>query len=383
MLYAAPTGTELRNVYQANIWPGQYYNQVAQLMTRSPSILTNVDATGRVGNVSFYVSGNYTDEAGALSVLNGVQNKRARVNLDYDARSDLKISVSTFADKLNDDNDGFNFGGLLRGMLPGVDQLMRDSLGRAPLVTGGSGYRPTGNGGGNLVYGPENNDAYRVSTRFLGSITARYFPTDWATFEATAGYDTRARQDVNITPSGSRSTSISAATNKGNMSISSDNSESVNAALSATFRSQLGEELSGKLSFRGLYDESNDNSFSTAGQVFTVKDIHTLGNTTTNKSNGSGISTVKNVGLFAGARWTTRIATSSKARSGTTAPRSSAPATGGRRSAACLRSGTWPASRSGMSGSWMSSGSAPLAAPPAPRRRSRPSTRPTRSAAPR
>ena len=79
VLYAAPTCTELRNVYQAQIWPGQYYNQIAQLMTRSPSILTNVDATGRVGNVSFYVSGNYSDEAGALSVLNGVQNKRAQI----------------------------------------------------------------------------------------------------------------------------------------------------------------------------------------------------------------------------------------------------------------------------------------------------------------
>jgi len=301
VIYAAPSGTELRNVYQAQVWPGQYYNQIAQLMTRAPSLLTNVDATGRVGSVSFYVSGNYTDEAGALTVLNGVQNKRARVNLDYDARSDLKISVSTFADKLVDDNDGFNFGGLLRGMLPGVDQLMRDSLGRAPLVTGGSGYRPTGNGGGNLVYGPENNIAYRESTRFLGSITARYFPTDWATFEATAGYDTRARQDVDITPSGSRSTSISQATNKGNMSINSANNQSANAALSATFRSQLGEELSGKLSFRGLYDQSDDNSVNTRGEVFTVKDISTLSNTTTNKTNSSGISTVKNVGLFAGA----------------------------------------------------------------------------------
>jgi hypothetical protein len=30
-------------------------------------------------------------------------------------------------------------------MLPGVDQLQRDSLGRYMFLTGGSGYRPTGN----------------------------------------------------------------------------------------------------------------------------------------------------------------------------------------------------------------------------------------------
>jgi TonB-dependent SusC/RagA subfamily outer membrane receptor len=79
--YNTPSPADLRNLYQAQIWPNQYYNATAQLIGKQPTLLTNLDATGRVGNVSFYVSGSYTDEAGALTVLNGVQNKRARVNL--------------------------------------------------------------------------------------------------------------------------------------------------------------------------------------------------------------------------------------------------------------------------------------------------------------
>lgn len=299
--YFNPVAADLRNLYQAQIWPNRYYNAVAQLVGKQPTLLTNLDATGRVGNVSFYVSGSYTDEAGALTVLNGVQNKRARVNLDFDARSDLRISVSTFADKLNDDNDGFAFGGVLRGLLPGVDQLQRDTLGRALLISGGTGWRPTANGGGGVVYGPENSIAYRESTRFLASMTARYAPVDWATFESTIGYDIRNRQDVGITPSGWRTQTIAANTNRGNMGISSMVDESVNAALSATFRKQIGEELSGKLSFRGVYDENNWNNDATNGAQFTVKDIHTLSNTTTSKTNSSSIFTTKNVGLFAGA----------------------------------------------------------------------------------
>lgn len=303
IVYNTPNANDLRNVYQAQIYPGRYYNPLAQLVTRSPTLLTAVDATGRVGSVSFYVSGSYQDDGGAMVGLDGTQNRRGRVNLDYDARSDLKISVSTMYDNLTDDQRGVNIGGILRGMLPGVDVTARDTLGRHFIRTGGAGFRPTGNGGGSALYGNVDDEfrAWRESTRFLGSITARYFPAEWATFEGTFAYDRRARKDENYVIKGFRTQGISTANNNGNLGISDFNDESINMALSATFRKQLGEELSGKLSFRGVYDENNTNSNGSSGQIFRVKDVYTQSNLSTNYGISSSSSTVKNVGLFAGA----------------------------------------------------------------------------------
>src|SRR5205823_3638378 len=144
---------------------------------------------------------------------------------------------------------GFPFGTLMRGAPPGTDYTRRDSLGRYIVVAGGTGFRPTGNGSAGLLYDTENYSNPRTSQRFLGSVTSTYFPADWATFDAT-------------------------------------------------FRKQLTNNLAGKLSFRGAYDQDVANVNSASGQVFVVKDINTLSNTTTNKTATSSAQTDKNMGGY-------------------------------------------------------------------------------------
>lgn len=120
----------LQNVFQSNNWPGQRYNTFAQIATRAPTLLNDVDATGKVGNTRFFVSGSSTDNHGAIKQLTGQQEQRARVNLDYDLRSNMLISVSTMYDKANTDNHGAGFGTVLRGAPAGSNQLLVDTLGR-------------------------------------------------------------------------------------------------------------------------------------------------------------------------------------------------------------------------------------------------------------
>ena len=59
--YNAPGGADLQNVFQAQIWPGQYYNMLAQAVQRNPVSLSSGDATGKFGAVRFYASGSYQD----------------------------------------------------------------------------------------------------------------------------------------------------------------------------------------------------------------------------------------------------------------------------------------------------------------------------------
>jgi TonB-linked SusC/RagA family outer membrane protein len=301
--FGQPGGGDLFNVFQANPWPNQYYNTMAQIGTNAPFGLHSLDASGRVAGVRFYASGSYSDDQGAVKGMTGQQQRRGRVNLDYDLRSNANVSISTMYDRGTTDLHGGNFGGLLRGATPGTDYTARDSLGRPILRGFGPVSRPTGNGAGGFFYGFENEINYRVSDRFLGSMTSNYFPADWVSIDGTIAYDMRSRVDRDFVAKGFRTTTVSTSTNLGNASISNRRQEAMNGALGATFRHQFTSDLSGKLQTRATYEQDVVVANATGGEQFIVKDVFTLSNTSTNKTNSSSGSTIKREGLFAGANF--------------------------------------------------------------------------------
>ncbi|MEO5816043.1 MAG: SusC/RagA family TonB-linked outer membrane protein [Gemmatimonadaceae bacterium] len=298
---------DLQNVFQAQIWPDRYYNMMAQALRRNPVVLNSADATGKMGAVRFYVSGSYQNEQGAIKGLNGNQQARGRVNLDYDARSDLTISVSSLYDNGTNDNrvggssNGSIFGQLLRGAAAGTNYLARDTLDRGLVRAGGASLRsPTGNGGGTFLYDTENAYDTRNSERFVGNLTARYFPKDWVTVDGTFAYDNRQRQNTQYVVKGYRTFTTSTAANSGNLAFINSGEASWNANLTATLRKQLKSDLNGKLQFRALYDEDDQQRVNSSGQIFFVKDVYSTSNTSTNKTATSTAQTIKNVGMSAG-----------------------------------------------------------------------------------
>lgn len=307
--YNAPalSSGELQNVFQANIWPNQYYDGFAQVASRNPITLNSIDATGRVGTVRYYVSGAYTDEQGAIKGLKGQQQRRGRVNLDYDLRKDLLISVSSLFNKGTTDNrtggssNGGIFGQLLRGAPAGTDYLARDTLGRPIVRGGGGGLRGSGNGGGTFLYDMENLADNRTSERFVGSLSANYFPAEWVTLDATFGYDHQQRHDLFYEVKGYRTFEASTSDNNGQMSFDDRANEAYNASLSASFRKQLTKDLNGKLSLRTFYDREDLHTYGGEGEIFLVKDVFTLDNTSDNKDVESNDQSIRNMGAFAGA----------------------------------------------------------------------------------
>jgi TonB-linked SusC/RagA family outer membrane protein len=293
---------DLQNVYQSQIWPTRYYNSLAQLLKRNPTSLTSIDATGKMGAARFFVSGSYQNEKGAIRGLTGNQQRRGRVNLDYDARSDLNLQVSMMYDHGTNDNRTANgiFGSVLRGLTPGTDLLARDTLGRAIIRSGGTGFRPTGNGGGAFLYDLENGVDTRSIDRFLGSISGKYTPKEWVTVQADFAYDNRDRLDDFFHVKGYRTNGINTAENNGRIIIESRGANAMNTSLTATFRRQLTSELAGRLQFRGLYDANEFTEVNSRGEVFSVKDVFTTTNTSTNKNATSTSESVRNAGAFAG-----------------------------------------------------------------------------------
>jgi len=290
----------LQNVYQAQIWPGQYYNTFAQVSTRAPSFLNSIDATGKAGSTKFYVSGSNTDNHGAIKQLTGQQEQRARVNLDYEARSNLLFTISTMYDKSTTDTHGAAFGTLLRGAPAGTNYLAVDTLGREIVKGGGANLRGTDNGAAGFLYDSQNSMSERGATRFIGSINANYFPAEWITFEGNFAYDTRTQNNNGANYKGYRTLTVSSANNFGNASVSNLFRETYNGSLTATLRKQLTSDLSGKLQFQGLFDQDYQINNSAAGQQFVVKDIYTLSNTTTNITANSSWQLDKDLGAFVG-----------------------------------------------------------------------------------
>lgn len=297
---AAGTG-DLLNVYQSQVWPGQYYNGFAQMSTRNPTRLNSLDATGRMGNVRFFSSVSYTDDRGAFKGLKGVQQTRGRLNLDFEPRNDLTFSMSTTYDQGITDNHSVSLFTLLVGAPAGTDYTVRDTLGRPILRGGGAGLRGSGNGTGAFLYDQENSLRDQTSHRFLANFTATYFPAQWITVEGLVGFDRRERQNVSASAKGYRTTSFSSGTNFGNMSLSDQRNQALNAQISATLRRQLTSDLAGKLVVKGLYDEELSRSNAGSGQQFVVKDVFTLSNTSTNFTTSSSSSTAKYMAVVAGA----------------------------------------------------------------------------------
>lgn len=299
-----PTRERLLNHYQASTWPGQYYNPIAQVLRRNPLALTSLDATGKVSSVRFFVSGSTQSEQGAIRDLTGNQQRRARVNLDYDARSDLNFQVSTMYDRGNNDNrsggsaTGSIFGQIFRGAPIGTDYLARDTLGRrivrSPLASTG------GNGVGTLLYDMENLTNKSQSNRFLGNLAARYFPLDWVTFDGNFGYDTRQRVTESAQFFHYRTVGISTSENSGNQQFGNASDIAMNGSAGATLRHQLRSDLNGTLQLRGNFDQQDVLVNNSGGQVFNVSGVFTTSNTTTQKTATSGRTLVKNQGLLAG-----------------------------------------------------------------------------------
>ncbi len=295
-------GSVLRQRFQIEPWPGTSYNAVAQ--TVDPHVYANnsLDMRGGFGSTRFYASASNITEPGAIRFLQGFRRNSFRANVDQALGSKWNIGLRTTysrstQDGLNQEGGGQAFFRLTRvPAIVNVEQL--DVLHRLYI-------RPNLQGGGsqneNPLYSLQNTQRSDITNRFIGGLTVQYSPVTWFNLQADAGYDRRNVDFTQFNDKGFRTTTSTPTTNNGSVFKGTSGQEAVDASVNATFRHQLRPDLQAHWSLRYLYEQRDSTIEVGQGNFLSVKGVTSLGNATQNQAVGSAATSVRGIGLFAGA----------------------------------------------------------------------------------
>src|SRR5438445_765946 len=294
-------GDVLRRRFQVSPWPATGYNAVNQVVTPHPYTQNSLDMTGRFGSTRFYASASNLTERGAFRFLQGFVRNSFRANVDQAIGSAWNIGVRTAysrstQDGLNQEGGGQAFFRLTR--VPAIaNVLQRDTLGRLYI-------RPNLQGGGtqneNPLYSLENTARQDLTNRVIGGLTLRYAPVDWFNLEGEVGYDLRRANFSQVNDKGFRTTAYDPVTNGGSIFRGSSSNEAINGGVNANFRLDLARDLRARWSLRYSYEQRDSSIASGFGNALSVKGVTSLVNAASGKTLASGVTSVRQIGLFAG-----------------------------------------------------------------------------------
>ena len=252
----------LKEVFQANLWPGQTYNAVQQAINPKLYSQHSIDMTFRGGNTSVYASGSYLGEGGSIRYLNGYRRVSGRINADQQITDHLSASLRTAysrgsSDGFNQDGGGQAFFRLTR--MPAIVNILATDAQSRPYV------RP------NLISGGEQNEnplqslAFTsredVTDRFLGGLRVKYTPLDWLDVEGNFSYDGSSGTFSQFRDKGYRATTASfsqgTTSSPGAIFAGSSGFDSYNASVNVVARRNFGAGLLTRTNLNWLFQRED------------------------------------------------------------------------------------------------------------------------------
>jgi len=295
----------LRNVFQADKWPGMNYDAVGQFVDPKPYTQQNLEIRGKSGPNSMFASGNYTHQEGAIKYLNGFQRATARLNASRSTDSWNFDLTSAFA---HDTKDGYNQedgGGAffrLSRTPPIVNLDAVDQFGRLYI-------RPNLQGGGSQNYNPlyalQNTAQTTATNRFTGGTTAQWRPLTWLAMNFNFSYDGTAATALTFQDKGYRTTTGPASgSNQGSIARRAEQQQQYNASADMIATRTFLTDLNSRTSLRYLFDRTDYNYQVLSGgwlAVVGLPNAANIGSTssgTPSQTVGSSIQTVRGLGYY-------------------------------------------------------------------------------------
>lgn len=296
---AGTSGPVLRQRFQIEKWPHTTYNAVDVAVDPKPFSQTSVDMTGRVNNTSFYASGSYVKQGGAIRFLEGYDRSSVRLNVDQTVGANWQVGVRTYYSHSNadglDQEDGRSFFRLTRSPAV-VNPLARDTLGRLFIRTN------LQNGGlqnENPLYYLENQQRRDVNDRFLGALDVEYSPLEWLEVGGNFNFDIQRGRGEQNRDKGIRDNFNNPTTQGGLIFQYSDGTDAINTSLNLRTRHQVGE-LSVRPNLRFFYEQQDEQSRSFQGNLLAVQGVKSASNATNLQDISSEFTSTKQISAAGG-----------------------------------------------------------------------------------
>jgi TonB-linked SusC/RagA family outer membrane protein len=271
------------NTFQTQQWPGETYDQVAQLFNPGGFNQNYLAATGRAGATNFHVSLSNSLDRGVLLNQKGQERTNFRLNLDQAIRRNLSVSASAFYSSGSEvpfvESNGNPIFDLTR-MPAGINlfaceddltQDCRDQPHRLILQP-----HPANTESDNPVYSLLVHERNRDRSRILGSGTFRYSPLRWFDLDGSASIDRLDLFEEDFRPKGFRTSTPSTTLNNGTLYNWNRMVQAFNASATGTFRFDLGDRVQNRTQFRYLYEASEIEDLFVSGHTFLVDGLRTI-----------------------------------------------------------------------------------------------------------
>ena len=293
----------LRNLFQANMWPGRTYNPIDQVVDPQTFGQLTADVTGRLGsgNTQVYASFGQVRQAGAIRYLEGYSRYSGRLNVDQRLNDKMNLSLRTFysrsgTDGFDQDGGGNAFFRLTR--VPAIANVTaRDTLGRLYVRPN---IQSQGSQNENPLITLSSIQDKGGTDRFIGGMTLHYTPISWMDFEANGSYDLQNYTQDYFRDKGFRTTGVNATNNNGRVRQYAERDQSYNGSVSATIRRQLTSRIQSRWNFRALFERQDEMDRQGDGNTLGAVGVPRLDNATAGQTIQSNQQSVRQLGLFAG-----------------------------------------------------------------------------------
>lgn len=253
-----PVGTQVFDQVDAFFDPGSYYTN-------------SITLSHRRGATNWYASFGQHRSEGVMDGHGWYRRYDARTNLDHQVRHDLSLSLSgAYSRSVRDELEGNSFFDLIN-IAPDVDLREPDPDGTPfAFQPDPVGIRP------NPLYKNATESEWTGRARFLGSMTLRYYPLSWMTFEGNLSYDRSDRYNSFFLDRGMKSDQYQTG-GPGFIERETEFADALNAAASVTFTHQIGA-TSVRTMLRALMEREDNEEVTASGEQLAVVGLPDLDN---------------------------------------------------------------------------------------------------------
>ena len=267
-------GRNAFTTFMVNPYPFPIANPIEQFFDPGNRVSQYFAVAGNEGRTNYRISFDYTSEAGAIELAQGLKQYNARLNLGQ-SFGDFQVSAQTYFAKRDRGLLAEGGGGIIRGLTftTAAADLMATDPATGEVNHIGEPINQ-GNVTRNPLYDLTHIEDEESRTRGMGGLDATWSPISWLSIQGNGSFDRIETNRHRYEPPGLLRPYNTPAT--GEIMASNDVRLEMNASLTAALNLQLAEGLTSRSRFRYLVESLEEDGFEIEGNNLPVKGVQRI-----------------------------------------------------------------------------------------------------------